>query len=48
MWVVGLQFKNVNNVQLDLTEEIRLFINVVYKSSANNNMSHENLNINAR
>ncbi|CAF1101708.1 unnamed protein product [Rotaria sp. Silwood1] len=48
MWVVGLQFKNVNKVQLDLTEEIRLFLNVVYKSSANSNMNRENLNLDAR
>jgi poly(A) polymerase len=48
MWVVGLQFKNVNKVQLDLTEEIRIFLSVVYKSSANSNMNRENLNLDAR
>ncbi|CAF3233829.1 unnamed protein product [Rotaria socialis] len=48
MWVVGLQFKNVNKVQLDLTEEIRLFTNVVYKAAANSNMNRENLNLDAR
>ena len=48
MWVVGLQFKNVNKVQLDLTEEIRLFLNVVYKTSSNNNMNRENINLDAR
>lgn len=48
MWVVGLQFKNVNKVQLDLTEEIRVFLSVVYRSSANSNMSRENLNLDAR
>ena len=48
MWVVGLQFKNVNKVQLDLTEEIRLFLSVVYKASANSNMNRENLNLDAR
>jgi hypothetical protein len=48
MWVVGLQFKNVNKVQLDLTEEIRTFLSVVYKASANSNMNRENLNLDAR
>ncbi len=48
MWVVGLQFKNVNKVQLDLTEEIRIFLSVVYKASANSNMNRENLNLDAR
>ncbi|CAF1346094.1 unnamed protein product [Adineta steineri] len=48
MWVVGLQFKNVNKVQLDLTEEIRVFLSVVYRSSANSNMNRENLNLDAR
>lgn len=48
MWVVGLQFKNVNKVQLDLTDEIRLFLNVVYKSAANSNMNRENVNLDAR
>ncbi len=48
MWVVGLQFKNVNKVQLDLTEEIRIFLNVVYKASSNSNMNRENVNLDAR
>ena len=48
MWVVGLQFKNVNKVQLDLTEDIRLFLSVVYRSSAISNMNRENLNLDAR
>ncbi|CAF0732214.1 unnamed protein product [Rotaria sp. Silwood1] len=49
MWVVGLQFKNVNKVQLDLTEEIRIFLNVVYKASANNpNLNREIINLDAR
>ncbi len=48
MWVVGLQFKNVNKVQLDLTEEIRTFLNVVYKTSSHNNMNRENINLDAR
>jgi len=48
MWVVGLQFKNVNKVQLDLTEEIRIFLNVVYKASGNSNMNRENINLDAR
>jgi len=48
MWVVGLQFRNVNKVQLDLTEEIRTFLSVVYKASANSNMNRENLNLDAR
>lgn len=49
MWVVGLQFKNVNKVQLDLTEEIRLFLNVVYKAAAaNTNMNRDNVNVDAR
>ncbi|CAF0877495.1 unnamed protein product [Adineta ricciae] len=47
MWVVGLQFKNVNKVQLDLTEEIRVFLSVVYRA-AKCNMSRENLNLDAR
>ncbi|CAF0961548.1 unnamed protein product [Adineta ricciae] len=47
MWVVGLQFKNVNKVQLDLTEEIRVFLSVVYRA-AKSNMSRENLNLDAR
>ena len=48
MWVVGLQFKNVNKVQLDLTEEIRSFTNVVYKFAGSGNMNRENLNLDAR
>ena len=48
MWVVGLQFKNVNKVQLDLTEEIRSFLNVVYRSATNSNMNRENINLDAR
>jgi hypothetical protein len=48
MWVVGLQFKNVNKVQLDLTEEIRIFLSVVYKTSGNSNMNRENINLDAR
>jgi hypothetical protein len=48
MWVVGLQFKNVNKVQLDLTEEIRIFLGVVYKASGNSNMNRENINLDAR
>lgn len=48
MWVVGLQFQNVNKVQLDLTEEIRSFLNVVYKASGSSNMNRENLNLDAR
>lgn len=48
MWVVGLQFKNVNKVQLDLTEEIRVFLSVVYKTSSNSNMNRENINLDAR
>jgi hypothetical protein len=48
MWVVGLQFKNVNRVQLDLTEEIRIFLSVVYKASSNSNMNRENINLDAR
>jgi len=48
MWVVGLQFKNVNKVQLDLTEEIRVFLSVVYKASSSSNMNRENINLDAR
>jgi hypothetical protein len=48
MWVVGLQFKNVNRVQLDLTEEIRIFLSVVYKAASNSNMNRENINLDAR
>lgn len=48
MWVVGLQFKNVNKVQLDLTEEIRLFLSVVYRTSTNSGMNRENINLDAR
>lgn len=48
MWVVGLQFKNINKVQLDLTEEIRIFLSVVYKASSNSNMNRENINLDAR
>mgnify|MGYP001040581854 CR=1 FL=1 len=48
MWVVGLQFKNVNKVQLDLTEEIRSFLNVVYRTSTNSGMNRENINLDAR
>ncbi|CAF0818969.1 unnamed protein product [Didymodactylos carnosus] len=43
MWVVGLKFKNVDRVQLDLTEEIRSFTNVVYKSVNASGMSRDNL-----
>ncbi len=48
MWVVGLQFKNVNKVQLDLTEEIRIFLSFVYRASATSNMNRENVNLDAR
>jgi hypothetical protein len=48
MWIVGLQFKNVNKVQLDLTEEIRNFLNVVYKTASNNNKNRENIYLDAR
>ncbi|CAF3469918.1 unnamed protein product [Rotaria socialis] len=48
MWVVGLQFKNVNKVQLDLTDEIRIFLNLVYKASATCNMNRDNINLDAR
>ena len=40
--------KNVNKVQLDLTEEIGIFLSVVYKASANSNMKRESLNLDAR
>ena len=48
MWVVGLQFKNVDKVQVDLTEEIRTFVKVVYNTAYNNNMNQDNLNLDAR
>lgn len=48
MWIVGLQFKNTNKVQLDLTDEIRGFVNVVYKAAGNCNMNSEKINLDAR
>jgi hypothetical protein len=47
MWVVGLKFKNVNG-PLDLTDEIRNFVNLVYNSAATVNMNRENVILDAR
>ncbi|CAF1223378.1 unnamed protein product, partial [Didymodactylos carnosus] len=48
MWVVGLQFKNVDRVQLDLTDEIRSFTTVVYKAANSSLMSRDNIILDAR
>jgi poly(A) polymerase len=49
MWVVGLQFsKNVNKVQLDLTDEIRIFRDVVFEFATKSNMNRDNINLDAR
>ena len=48
MWIVGLQFRNANNVHLNLTDEIRAFVDVVDQAAANSNKSRDSINLDAR
>lgn len=48
MWVIGLQFKNINNIQLDLAQEIQAFSYAVYDTAVLSKMNQENLKLDPR
>lgn len=48
MWVIGLQFKNINNIQLDLAQEIQAFSYAVYDTASLSKMNQENLKLDPR
>jgi len=48
MWTVGLQFKNINNIQLDLTQELQAFTHAVYDTASLSKMNQENLKLHPR
>ncbi|UJR25176.1 hypothetical protein I4U23_006531 [Adineta vaga] len=47
MWIVGLQFRKANNVHLNLTEDIRTFVNIVERTAASSNKNRDNINLEA-
>ena len=48
IWVIGLEFKDVKEIRLDLTDEIRNFLNLVYQAAGKKNTNRENINFDVR